>query len=738
MAMERIEAWLRVRDGHRFVRDIRDAGRAVRSLGGASHLAGNRLAFASRASYGAGTAATSLGTSVRWAAAGFTLLAAGAVKMGIGFNSTMEQNQVAFGQFLGSAEEVDKMLKHLFKTAAETPFEFADVTTAARKFLAFGFTAKETTSYLDSVGNAIAGIGGGNDEIQRMIIALGQMQAKGRVMGQELLQITELGIPAYQILKEELNLTTEQVRRIGLEGIGADKAITALMRGMDKRFAGAAQKQAKTLAGQWSTFKDVFRQTMGVITKPLFDILRKNVLPAFNRLMPEIQKQAPKAMKAFWVGFTGKGLITPSKLGRTFKTIGEWVRKIGDFALKAFRIAAGAAKELFEALKPAKPLWDNVLWPFIKGLAKGIAGLVVGTFKIAIPVIKGIAIALGFIGKVLKPVSKLFEWLGVAVGLVFGGWFLKALTFIPKIGGALGFMGKGVDFVGKAFFAAGGVLGKFLGIGGRLVGWIVRALAWLTKIPRFFLGLWVKAHVTAYKVVIGNMGKAVGFFARLPGRVISIAGRIVKGAWNGLKSLGTTVMGVIRNAMNDALGFLARMPGRFFDAGVKMAKALIRGVKNLIAAGAGFALDLGKSLANAVIGFLNDAIPNKIPVPHAPDINIPDDPIPTFARGGRINAGGWAWVGEQGPEPMWVPAGASIYPSSSREAASVARKGGRPEPSRSRLATPLVTPERSVVAGPRDTAPSRTGDPRIIQLVVGRRVLAEVVAEEADFQRARK
>ena len=58
-----------------------------------------------------------------------------------------------------------------------------------------------------------------------------------------------------------------------------------------------------------------------------------------------------------------------------------------------------------------------------------------------------------------------------------------------------------------------------------------------------------------------------------------------------------------------------------------------------------FRLNLGR-----LYGFFVD-IPNKGPR------------VPGYAEGVQNAPGGWAMVGERGPEPMYVPKGASIFPT---------------------------------------------------------------------------
>lgn len=222
----------------------------------------------------------------------FTAGSVAAVKYGLDFNMTMEENRVALAHFLGGTGAANRELATLYDLAARTPFEFADLTTAARKFLAFGFTVNETNDYLRILGDTVAGLALGAEGIGRATLAIGQIQAKGRVMGEELLQLTELGIPALQILQRELGLTAEQVGRIGELSIPASVAIPALMRGMAKEFDGAAEEQSKTMRGRLSSLRDYSRQLMGTLTFPLFELLRLRVIPRAAEIVQAMQEAA--------------------------------------------------------------------------------------------------------------------------------------------------------------------------------------------------------------------------------------------------------------------------------------------------------------------------------------------------------------------------------------------------------------------------------------------------------------
>ncbi len=169
----------------------------------------------------------------------------------------MGMTRVAFTQMLGSAEKAEAFIKDLQKFAAETPFEFEQVKGAAQKFLAFGFTAEQVIPILTSVGNAASGLGMGQDGIDRLTLALGQMAAKGKVSGEEMRQLAEAGIPAWQMLADKMGVSIpEAMDQVSKSGVSAAVGLDALVSGMDQKFSGMMDKMSQEIPGLWATLTD--------------------------------------------------------------------------------------------------------------------------------------------------------------------------------------------------------------------------------------------------------------------------------------------------------------------------------------------------------------------------------------------------------------------------------------------------------------------------------------------------
>lgn len=202
--------------------------------------------------------------------AGMAALGVYAVKAAADLQSV----ETAFKNMLGSGEKAKDFIGELQTFAAKTPFEFDQVSKASQKFLAFGFTAEQIIPTLTAVGDAAAGVGLGAEGIDRVTLALGQMAAKSKVQAGEMLQLTETGIPAWQMLADAMKVSvSEAMDRVSKGSVDAATGITALVQGMESTFGGMMEEQSKTIAGSWSSLMDGLQQSAAQVGLQIADAL---------------------------------------------------------------------------------------------------------------------------------------------------------------------------------------------------------------------------------------------------------------------------------------------------------------------------------------------------------------------------------------------------------------------------------------------------------------------------------
>lgn len=197
----------------------------------------------------------------------------------VGTNASLEQSNIAFSTMLGSAEKAGTFLKDLQQFAKTTPFEFPDLVDASKKMLAFGFSADTVRPLLTSVGDAVAAVGGGKELIGGVTMALGQMQAKGKVASGEMLQLAERGIPSWDMLAKKMGVDIPTAMKQVEKGlVPAQVMIEAFMEGVGERFPNMMAKQARTFDGAMSTITDAINMTTATAFGPLFNVLSEGAI----------------------------------------------------------------------------------------------------------------------------------------------------------------------------------------------------------------------------------------------------------------------------------------------------------------------------------------------------------------------------------------------------------------------------------------------------------------------------
>lgn len=209
------------------------------------------------------TALLAVGASV--AAAGIA-----AVKMA----GDMQASEKAFGTLLKDTQKAKEFVSDLRTFAAETPFELKGLQDTSKKLLAFGFAAQDIIPIMATIGDASAMLGRGQEGIDRMTLAIAQMQAKGRAQGEELLQLSEVGVNAYKYLAESMGISIAEVMdKVSKGEVDSTQAINAILLGMQKDFKGGMEGLSKEIPGLFSTIKDNALQILAGMGKEITESL---------------------------------------------------------------------------------------------------------------------------------------------------------------------------------------------------------------------------------------------------------------------------------------------------------------------------------------------------------------------------------------------------------------------------------------------------------------------------------
>lgn len=288
----------------------------------------------------------------------------------------MEQTRIAFTTLLKDGEKAKSFLSELEKFAASTPFELPGVLDASKRLLAFGFSAEQVIPILTAVGDSAAALGIGEEGIQRLTLAIGQMQAKGKVSAEEMLQLAEAGVPAWEMLANKIGTDIPTAMDKASKGqISAAEGIQAVISGMNSKFGGMMEQQAHTVNGIMSNIQDSVTQSMVVIGDEIieaFDIKLKlkgaqDALGEFTEKVKSIG--LADAIREIPSGFAGSmAVIAGAALGVAIPAIVALVGTMGTLAVGAGIISApvialgavvgGVAYAMFENWDWLSEQWD--------------------------------------------------------------------------------------------------------------------------------------------------------------------------------------------------------------------------------------------------------------------------------------------------------------------------------------------------------------------------------------------
>lgn len=187
---------------------------------------------------------------------GFALLAKQVWDTGLGFATFTQNTQLAMATLLGSDEAAKTFLATIMDFAKTTPYAFTDLTTQAQKLLSAGFDTGQIVPILTAVGDAATGMGKGIAGIDSITRALGQINTKGRLQSEELLQLSENGVNGLKILANQAGVSTLEYQKLITAGlVPADQAIAGLVEGIENGTTG--------INGQTAAFTGLMEKIKG-------------------------------------------------------------------------------------------------------------------------------------------------------------------------------------------------------------------------------------------------------------------------------------------------------------------------------------------------------------------------------------------------------------------------------------------------------------------------------------------
>jgi tape measure domain-containing protein len=229
--------------------------------------------------------------------------------------SDLEQTTVAFEVMTGSVEKANEVVNEMRQFGAVTPFESADLLNATKSLMAFGIEASQATEYVKMLSNVAMGDA---FKLESVAMAFGKIKADGKLMGDQLNVLTNLGFNPLQVISDKTGESMASLRKKMEKGQISFQMVADAFKSVTSeggRFYGMNERMSQTLAGKWSTLKDEAAMLATTIGEQMVPAL-KDMLEAVKPLMQAVGFLAEKwaAFNATPVGRAWNMFMTPQGL----------------------------------------------------------------------------------------------------------------------------------------------------------------------------------------------------------------------------------------------------------------------------------------------------------------------------------------------------------------------------------------------------------------------------------------
>ncbi len=419
-----------------------------------------------------------------------------ALKGGIDRALNIEDAQAKLRGLGHDAQSIETIMGSALDAVSGTAFGLGDAATIAANAVAAGIPpGKELTRTLSLVGDAatIAGT-----DLSDMGAIFGQVATAGTLMGDDIAQLQDRGIPILQLVGEQMGVTAQEAKELASEGkVSFDTFRDAIEAGM----GGAALASGNTFRGALANVQaalsrlgesvavpvltqmtDLFGQVTSAIDEmgPVAERVGSLLGSAFSDGVEFIQSTViPGMERLFDLFLSGSESIGPMRdiftdLGGVLLELGATVGATLGQALEALAPVLGfivaLAGQLLTAITPLVTMLVSALGPAIEEIASAFMSELVPAFDGLMPAIQpfvefmsatftstidgAITAVVGIIRGLITVISGVVN---VISGILTGDWSLVWDGLKQVVSGAVDAIGsllKGVYEIFKGRFAA--------------------------------------------------------------------------------------------------------------------------------------------------------------------------------------------------------------------------------------------------------------------------------------------
>jgi TP901 family phage tail tape measure protein len=351
------------------------------------------------------------------------------------------------------------------------------------------------------------------------------------------------------------------------------------------------------------------------------------------KIFTQVLDGVQQVLDVFTIEITGNLFPALQQLGQE---VGKATAKFLDFLQKS-----GIIQGFFDAVSDAVQFLVETLSMLISELSKGVGP----AFSILQKALQSLATELAPVWKEIKEklMPAVYELLFVIAKLVVSllgaadktqNWNKSAKNTGEVLAKAVDAIALFVDGVAKILYLIDQVIEAFNKLG-TVPDWLKQ---WITYVINPFQALF--DILVGHSIVPDMISKIIENFNKLTD-IKNIVDTAMKAISQAIGQAGQSISQVVQDLVSKIVDFFSQLPDKLAKVGENMMKALADAIKS------------GASAVTSALQSVISSITSGLGMIH----------IPGFAGGVTNFAGGWAVVGEQGPELLFLPSGSSVIPS---------------------------------------------------------------------------
>jgi len=210
-----------------------------------------------------------------------------AIRNIVGVTATFQDLKVTLGSVLGDINKGNKAFEAITNLSTKTQFGVEELSSTFIRLAAAGIqpTNKLFKTFTDAAAVTTDQVG----VLNAMTEVFTRTTQSGVVELMEFDKLADRGLPVYDILKQKLGVTRNELNEFSKEVGGAAKVLKALEEGINERFGGATENRLKNLSVAQSNFSIELRKAANTIGEQFAPALTE----ALDKLTAFIGTQKP-------------------------------------------------------------------------------------------------------------------------------------------------------------------------------------------------------------------------------------------------------------------------------------------------------------------------------------------------------------------------------------------------------------------------------------------------------------